>query len=948
MNGGNGGTLENVYVQIKDLQADANVFVAPIAQHSNGNDMTLTNVVIDLTKHSSAILNGTSSTAISTHYPSVIGLGAVNIENVGVYGFNTAWIDTTAGRGNVYTDNTDGSAIGIYTAGITMSNNANFWQISLDPTIWKIVDGVPMLINVSASGTVTTPDSWTGEVGGGYNIAWNDEVAGSYEAVSKIRAVTTQATSQILGVTAENDANIIVGRYDKYAEDAGVDVSTLATDGRENYGVYYNGDKVYVLADGEEGFKFAADMLLRQLYGYNELAGDSFAWTDSTISLENVENETAQVAFSQREPANGYSSGDMSFNATKTYTTYSDMHNTLDYLYATDGSGNVTGSEIISVTGKNDANEDVTYTTKSYWLSSGCDDVCDADNIVGEQLCYLAHGDKTAFNALVDHVVNRILEVAKARPTMTAINFMIEDDPEYCMCATCKPFYNSSIPQLLFLNTVAEKLANNEYLKNSCRTIDIVFFAYSSYSYAPITSTAVATTALANAKSALGLSDAATQTVSFNYAAMNKAGATYTAAKDTTSRSVLKAHKNLRLQWTSHKAFHSYALTHEANSTIYLELMAWLASVDVSKTEVFMSQTTFSDYFLPLNTWKYQVEWYKNLNDMGINGYIFNLGDEGNPADAQTGFAAFKTYIDSRAMTNSSVTYEQLKNEFFGVNGYYGAAGPTMRTFFEELESVMEGKKQTGNYVDFRDFSHYDYDATNYPYYHYYTDGTSKQAVRTTYADRVQTWFNGAFDLSQTWILFGDLEDSALEVATSVGTNENPSPIHAALTLSPQTNVYTYGEKTQLDTLKTWYQYCVTAKGMVAADSVYAKRIQVESWFSEYTLRLFHSTYTINFNLVKGDYSFTGSTYNYSATCTGVTSTLSADTGLTRSATEFYNELIAGGMIKPSEQFTFNTTEKLSLGWIQKFYRNNGVTVFRNANCVCEISASPFINWGVF
>ena len=153
-----------------------------------------------------------------------------------------------------------------------------------------------------------------------------------------------------------------------------------------------------------------------------------------------------------------------------------------------------------------------------------------------------------------------------------------------------------------------------------------------------------------------------------------------------------------------------------------------------------------------------------------------------------------------------------------------------------------------------------------------------------------------------------------MKVATSVGKNDNPSPIHAALTFVPQADVYQYGGKTQLETLKAWYQYCITAKGMVAADSVYAKRIQVESWFPEYALRLFHSTYTINFNLVKGDYSFTGGTYNYSATCTGVTSTLSVDTGLTRSAAEFYNELIAGGMITPSEQSTFNTTEKLSLG----------------------------------
>ncbi|MBE5742470.1 MAG: DUF4838 domain-containing protein [Clostridiales bacterium] len=934
VNGGN-GRLENVYVQINDLQADANVFVAPIAQHYG--DVTLMNVVIDLTKHSSAILNGTS-TAISTHYPSVIGLGAKNIENVGVYGFDTAWIDNNTGRGSVYAVsvdgsivNTDGSAEGIYTVYANgTTNNATFWQISLDSTVWKIVDGVPMLINVSAIGTETDEDNWMGETGDGYNIAWSDEVAGSYEAVKEIRAVTNEVTGHTLGVTAEDGANIIVGTYARFATEAGVDVGELATDGRVNYGVYKNGDKIYVLADGEEGFRFAADMLLYQLYGYNELANDSFTWTESTISLENVTNETAQIAFSKRDPANGYNSGDMNFNANATYYTYSDMHNALDFLYETDGSGNVIGSEPVG-----------TYANTNYWLSSNCDDVRDGDNISGEQLCFLAHGNKTAFDALVDQVVNRILKVAEANPTMTVINFMVEDDSEYCMCATCKPFYNPSIPQLLFLNTVAEKLETNEDLKNSCRTIDIVFFAYSSYANAPITSTNVATSALANAKSALGLPDTATETVAFTYADMNKAGATYTAANDNTQRSVLKAHKNLRLQWTTDKAFHSYSLIDEANSATYLDLMAWMTSVDANKTEVFMYQTTFNDYFLPLNTWRYQVEWYKNLNAMGINGYIFNLGDISNPTNAQTGFSAFKTYIDSRAMTDSTVTYEQLKDEFFGVNGYYGAAGPTMRDFFEELESVMNAKRQTGNYLDYGNFSHYDYNATNSPYYHYYTDGTNKQAVKTTQAARVQAWFNGAFRLPQAGILFGDIEDGALNINTNKYQWNEPEGTYTLTLPTAKTDVYVHSKySSQLETLKAWYQYCVTAKGMVAEDSVYAKRIQVESWFTEYALRLFHSTYTVSFEL-------TNEQSGYTARCTGVTATLSADIGISRSATEFYNELIAVGMIRPSEQSTFDTAEKLSLGWTT-FYRRNGTTAITGANCVCEISTSAFVNWGVF
>ena len=90
----------------------------------------------------------------STHYPSIIGLDAVNIENLGVFGFNTAWVDPVTGRGSVYANS---------------NVNTKFWQISLDPTIWKIVDVVPMLLNVSASGTVTDKDSWAGEVGDTYN-----------------------------------------------------------------------------------------------------------------------------------------------------------------------------------------------------------------------------------------------------------------------------------------------------------------------------------------------------------------------------------------------------------------------------------------------------------------------------------------------------------------------------------------------------------------------------------------------------------------------------------------------------------------------------------------------------------------------------------------------------------------------------------------------------------
>ena len=59
-----------------------------------------------------------------------------------------------------------------------------------------------------------------------------------------------------------------------------------------------------------------------------------------------------------------------------------------------------------------------------------------------------------------------------------------------------------------------------------------------------------------------------------------------------------------------------------------------------------------------------------------------------------------------------------------------------------------------------------------------------------------------------------------------------------------------------------------------------------------------------------------------------------------------WREADALSLSLPSEQYTFNTAETLSIGSVQNFYKANKLGSFYVANCVCEISASPFVNWG--
>lgn len=986
----NAGTLRNVVVDISSMN------------YTNLDNLTTRGLGATADPSGLALLTGEGVLhGIHTLHPAAVGKGFA-AENVAVYGYTTKYTNYTryaytegkdannnitrkitaystgmamlyqelVRNGNLETVPTNGEGFdGIYVEYADHSeNNAIFRKVALDSNLWKVVTvngfDIPMLKSVNATADGSAPEGFDGTIedGAGFNIVWGDSEVGSFDAVKFITETTSAAVTDTkkklvpAGFDSTLEANqIVVGTYEtygNYVKELLVGTNALATTDAANYGVYKVGNTVFVLAESEEAFMFAAKEFCRQAYGWQQLShtlatsvasngipiyGDPDIYMNTGRSLADSigaikAGYTTQVAFTQRKASNGlyktYDPNDFGSNNKEPYSNYVEMHNTLDYFGTKDADGKYSytyGTSVLKVAATN---------------TDGTAQVTDNDDKIQWQLCYLGHGDKTVFEGMISHVANQIVTQAMANKNMTAINFMLEDNTYYCKCSACAAFSQPATPQLVFLNELAKTLRANEQLQAYNRTIDVEFFSYNAYSPAP-TLRDSDITALNGLKSSLGIDYEIVENVNYKKQYTDKAIAYGDKINNNTfPTTVLKAEDGLRLYWTSHEANHSFDLEHEANAHMYLGLLGWIASIGAENIDVFMYQAAYRDYFIPLNTWEYQLNWYKSLNKLGVNNYMFNLGNIYNAPNAQTGFAAFKSYIDSRAMTDINVTFEQLKDEFFGVNGYYGPAGPTMRDYFEELVSVYEGHKQGAtNQFAAKSTEYTDVFFSNSGSYvagwiHQSIDGKHN----TDY--NLQAFFNGSYGLNQSKFVFA--EDS---YKVDFGSNTGDQ----TAVLTTRNNVYhhsNYGS--QLDTLVAWYNYCQTALALegVSGNATYTKRINVEALFPEYACLLLESECQMTFTRSYKSSAFSFVSAEWIAPTVGETQLNYQD---------FYTRVIGLGVSVPSEFYNFDSTkrddattpvDKLGGRTIEVSYKN----LLNQTKSIEETytpEASFFVNWGV-
>ncbi len=926
------GLIENVYVRPYGIQSHVTTYTSMFFTKGDRNGAgTLRNVVIDLAGQANNIniynsgntsyLNPAnfSNPATNGLFPAAIGRN-FSAQNVAIYGF--AYDYATSTRGNVYLNAsgvaTDGRESGIYATYANLdgtaraqgepTDNGGYFAISqLDETIWKVVNGVPVLKNCTVSGTETALNAYqpvsspndpviynsaTGETEYYFAWDWSATSQTTFDAYALINNYAYLSTgvalkAGTLDLASEGYKQIVVGTYEQYGQYLD-NTLEIETDTRANYGIYVENQTIYVLGETDEAIMYAAKALANKLYGYKEVAADDYKYDDlsqTTISL--ISDYETAIAFSMRGGGNILPTKDgnstdtinqnkMGFTTEYTYTAYEEMHNSLNYFY--DFSS---GSTVLKSGYTGTANNIASSTSPTGQTA---------------QLCYLRELDTKA-----SWVASVIQAQYNADKTIECINFMVEDNSYYCTCDSCKKFSNPSIPQLIFLNAVATKLDTLNV------PVAIEFLAYNQFQSSPVLTT--------NDETALG-----ELSVSYDTATVT--------LSDGTTATVLKAHNDLRLQWTSHKLYHSFELTHPMNKEFYDYLLGWVATMGGGdKINLFLYQTFYRDYFLPMNTWRYQVSWYKTFNALGINNYVSNLGvtpwtvgGQRMTPNTQTSFNAFKAYIDSRAQTDANVTYEQLKAEFFSTSGYYGEAGPTMLLYFNELEASMEARKTGGENAFYSPANTTDW-ATANTALHW---KTLEANYSLSDADKWnESNFNGRYNMNG-----GMFKYETKNVTYSYGGITGGTK---GATVKGRTDLYTTGDLTQKATLEQWYGYCQTALGLVDADSAYAKRIKVEALFPEYAFLTLHSTYVtpLSESSMKNGTAVTSASLNVTSTVFG------------RSYQQFYDYVTDEiGVVRLAEFYTLDSKEKPA----DTAYEGHCIY---SAVVDCYLYASPFKNWGV-
>ena len=213
-----------------------------------------------------------------------------------------------------------------------------------------------------------------------------------------------------------------------------------------------------------------------------------------------------------------------------------------------------------------------------------------------------------------------------------------------------------------------------------------------------------------------------------------------------------------------------------------------------------------------------------------------------------------------------------------------------MRAYFEELVAVYEGHKQgngnawvstgatSGSQIAFVNNSNTLGVTGNGYTAGWFLKWYDKSSNPNYYTYHRQAFFNGTYGRSATAEVFGGRETST--------------------TLTPSTDVFVYGNKTQLATLEGWYSYCQEALTAATGNTTYENRIKIEMIFPEYAYLVYHSTYSGGYT--EKDPSVTSTFPKGDNKSSVIPST---------SYQEFYNRVKALGFEKPSEFYSFDSTD---------------------------------------
>ncbi len=262
-----------------------------------------------------------------------------------------------------------------------------------------------------------------------------------------------------------------------------------------------------------------------------------------------------------------------------------------------------------------------------------------SNGIFNSNLCFAAHGNSSELNALKDVFYARLKSVILSNPNKNMICIGQHDNgiDYYCQCDACKSLSNPNTPILNFLNDLSSRIKSDSDIN---RDIYLYTMAYRATQNAPSDVTVDdhvgVFLAPINANYAYPLNDA---------------------SNNSDARNMILGWKNI----CKNLAFYLY-------------------------------ETNFIDFFSPFYNYEVAIQNNNFLNELNAK-YVYYCSCVQN--EHQSGFGEFRKYLTARSTTDVDATYSQIVNEFFATNGYYGPAGPTVKTYFEGLNNIMKDKKSS-------------------------------------------------------------------------------------------------------------------------------------------------------------------------------------------------------------------------------------------------------------
>lgn len=473
----------------------------------------------------------------------------------------------------------------------------------------------------------------------------------------------SDATKANFTLEIADDADVATGKYIVFGlNDVVRSVLTVPEAemlGDQGYYIKTMRDDVFVYCVTEDGSHLAAMALLRALVGYDMLSHDCVVYEKSGEILPTIEI-TERPDYEFRISSNamkGSATYGMGFtqNPGMLRTATGNVHNLYDFFTEAD--------------------------RKSHpkWFSD--DAILEKENkerVRIGQPCFTAHGDHDEYEALLNHLSDKIIEILKSRPDIRNMrisqNDVLGENMTWkCGCAACTASYDHygtlAGAMLSFTNDLAAKVYEYIDAHEPGRVFNMVVLVYQEALQAPV-----------RRSDGAYVLDEHKKGIPVDRYNFDEDGNKSAVLDENGNPVKLVCGRGVAYEFAASKANWIHSFYEPENRDFASVVEAW-AGLGSSNLYVWSYEISYYQYLYPYNNYQIILDNFKYFKEFGGN-YIYPEGtweNESNP-----GFAKLRDYINSKGMFDVNTDYNALIDKFFKY--YFREAAPIMRRYFDEVQ----------------------------------------------------------------------------------------------------------------------------------------------------------------------------------------------------------------------------------------------------------------------